>query len=274
MPPRVSAHTEKLVCADYLANYSRDDIATRCGVSQATTWRILQRNGIAANRSTGPRNKIEFDAGYFDRIDSAENAYWLGFIAADGCVRKTKGGSYEFVLRLASCDKDHLLKLKRLLQSEHPIVTGLSASSKEARKIYPYHSLRIVSRQFVQALISAGVPPNKAFRVTFPPLPPELLRHFMRGYFDGDGCWHVHRGNLVFTITTANKAFAQEFARLLSVFCGIKAANVRYAAAHRIVYEGNVITRKIYNFLYKDATPATRLDRKWLKSTEHFGLVP
>ena len=36
---------------------------------------------------------------------------------------------------------------------------------------------------------------TKEQRTGIPPMPQELLRHFIRGYFDGDGCLSVYKQN-------------------------------------------------------------------------------
>ena len=54
---------------------------------------------------------------YFERIDTQEKAYWLGFISADGCVVATpqypEGSHLSCPARRR--DKGHLVKLKAAL---------------------------------------------------------------------------------------------------------------------------------------------------------------
>lgn len=75
--------------------------------------------------STGPKpeNKIKMDETFFSVIETEEKAYWLGFIAADGCIRKNKSGSYELSIHLAEKDIEHLAAFKSAIQSDHKIVT-------------------------------------------------------------------------------------------------------------------------------------------------------
>jgi hypothetical protein len=52
--------------------------------------------------------------------------------------------------------------------------------------------LSVASPQLTARLAKHGIFPNKTFTLEWPDhLDPELLRHFLRGYFDGDGSWHV-----------------------------------------------------------------------------------
>ena len=41
----------------------------------------------------------------------------------------------------------------------------------------------------MRALESFGVVPRKTATLRWPDLPEPMLRHFLRGYFDGDGSW-------------------------------------------------------------------------------------
>jgi intein/homing endonuclease len=40
-----------------------------------------------------------------------------------------------------------------------------------------------------------GMVPNKSLVLKFPDIPKEMYRHFIRGYFDGDGslCLHINK---------------------------------------------------------------------------------
>ena len=43
-------------------------------------------------------------------------------------------------------------------------------------------------------LLGLGMYPCKSLTVKFPQIPLKALPHFVRGYFDGDGCVHLERG--------------------------------------------------------------------------------
>jgi hypothetical protein len=60
----------------------------------------------------------------FTDIATEEQVYWLGFLAADGSVKNR----HALVVHLAGYDRDHLLRLRRFLVSEHAISTSKSGS--------------------------------------------------------------------------------------------------------------------------------------------------
>lgn len=129
------------------------------------------------------------DESYFDCIDSEEKAYWLGFITADGGI---VDGCLHLNLQLA--DRDHLEKVKLSMSSEHPVKqrryqtlwTGKDGSPRGGW--YERCCLKISSVRMVRALARLGVTAAKSHIVRpCPQVPSQLLRHYWRGVFDGDG---------------------------------------------------------------------------------------
>ena len=114
---------------------------------------------------------------YFEKIDADEKAYFLGLIAADGCLYiKSKGQN---IVKIAIQIKDIkiLNKFSMAIQTDKP----LSISRGK------YCSLEIVSNQIFNDLYRLGLKPNKTFGNSFVLLEDRYMNHFLRGYFDGDG---------------------------------------------------------------------------------------
>ena len=115
---------------------------------------------------------------YFKEIDTEDKSYWLGFLYADGSIHKTK---HTMDLVLSINDKEHLYKVNNYLESTYPIKI-------ERNK---YVKLTIHNKYFGELLIDKGCIPTKSLKLNFPTnkqVPSHLIRHFIRGYFDGDGC--------------------------------------------------------------------------------------
>lgn len=132
--------------------------------------------------------KLNLNIDYFKSIDNEEKAYWLGFLMADGCICKTnKNGSYDrIIIPLKSSDEGHLLKFKTSLSYEGSIKTK-TATHNTKGFTYTTSQLRINSKSMCDDLIKYGVVPNKTGKENLPNLNPQLTRHFIRGFFDGDG---------------------------------------------------------------------------------------
>ena len=120
----------------------------------------------------------------FDVIDTEDKAYWLGFLYADGCVYKYNN-SYRVELSLKEGDLEHIKKFKAFMCSESRI---------SYRKLQKAYRIGIGSRRIYERLIELGCMPNKSLILKFPTdsqVPNSLLKHFIRGYFDGDGCFSL-----------------------------------------------------------------------------------
>ena len=151
--------------------------------------------------------KYELNNCYFSKIDNEWKAYWLGFLYADGCVRLTRNNKSNkqinsLILSLCRKDKEHIQKFLNSLQATY-VISDYTVNCHG--KQYESSKVTITNKQIVLDLISLGCVPNKSLILQFPTenqVPTNLIRHFIRGYFDGDGCIHidVNKKNASFSI--------------------------------------------------------------------------
>lgn len=132
------------------------------------------------------QNCSKFNEHIFDAIDTEEKAYWLGFIFADGSISSSplRGGVksiYGFELSLGIKDLNHLEKFKNFVEYKKDLIVD-------------NHRCRfsIASKHLWNTLNNLGCTPKKSLTLTFPKIPNNLTRHFIRGYFDGCITRHVY----------------------------------------------------------------------------------
>lgn len=123
--------------------------------------------------ATASRRIYTVDEDFFERIDTPNKAYLLGFIMADGNIYRTT-----LTIRLKKDDLAHLEKIKTLLHFTGPIKPDNDGKSV---------SLRISSLKICQDLEALKCTSNKSLTLEYPEIPDYLEPHFIRGYFDGDG---------------------------------------------------------------------------------------
>jgi len=198
----------------------------------------------------------------FFSINNEQSFYWAGFIAADGCVLDQRASNILFI-GLSEKDHQHLIKIKKALAAQNPIGSY--------HKDYPSCELRITSDRLCSDLKRFNIVPRKSHIYTFPEwlIDHKLVRHFMRGYFDGDGSLYyskIYGGRterqLFFSLRGTTK-FLEVFRMILETQCALPKRNkdIRVNSGIGVLeYGGNDVTAKICNFLYKDATVC--LDRK------------
>lgn len=129
---------------------------------------------------------------YFAVIDSEEKAYWLGFIAADGCLPPLRDGPpRRMTLKLSAKDTAHLEAFRDAIEYTGPIYRNRSVCKERAQcNGVAQVTLSIGRRRFAAHLVDRGICPRKTSEFAAAPtngVPDDLLRHFWRGYFDGDG---------------------------------------------------------------------------------------
>lgn len=230
-------------------------ITKLCKKYNMCRYRITQYIKKLGIEITNEHNATKFDDTVFDIIDTEEKAYWLGFIYADGYVSK-RDNSFE----LSLCPKDigHLKKFGRFLQYEENV------------KLRDYRCRFIIAnKHFHQVLVKNGIVPQKTTILEFPSeeiVPKELIRHFIRGYFDGDG--HISHTNarknnrILYNVELIS---TEQFLKQVLEICNIK-SNLRLANKN-----GNKKVKlfslamnsgyKLLTYMYEDAT--IYLDRKY-----------
>ena len=201
-----------------------------------------------------PRRKEEIDDEFFKSIDSEEKAYFLGLLAADGCVSKDRN---RITLTLHEQDVKVLQRFAKLINT--------------SVKTYPNNAtMRTVvftSKQIKQNLIELGVTPLKAKTLCMPNIPKEFLIHFVRGYFDGDGS--VNQYNVYFS--SSSKKLIEElelfFSDIPTFKYQQKDTNVWYLKG-----KGKLGRTMILEALYKDSN--IFMQRKYNKAIETHKLAP
>lgn len=163
------------------------EIGKILGLDRAAVSRNLKKLGIDTSRNTLIKD-------IFHQINTEEKAYWLGFLYADGYVSKYN----QIEVSLSLQDEQHLEKLKRFVNTN----TNIIKDDHRCRLLF-------CSKELASDLASLGCINNKSLILTFPTeqqVPQELLRHFLRGYVDGDGCLCCTPKTQQFSITST-KAF-------------------------------------------------------------------
>lgn len=249
-------------CSKKCANQSRSKIHIRicelCGIEFELDNIAYEKRGGGKFCSRECANRIyNFDENYFQDINTSEKAYWLGFLFADGNIYKN-----QMTLKLQRRDEKHLIKFKETLLSEHPIHRGKNDSHKNSY----YSSLVIGSKKLCAHLINSGMIPRKSLTLEFPRLSKNLNRHFIRGYFDGDGCIYVNtkkNNHKTWSIYSGSKNFITELQKILEKELGITIYNNKQNNGYRVYGSNKLSVQSIFDYIYKDAS--VYLERKYNK---------
>jgi len=241
---RVSAEVRRQALAMYAAMVPTATIAKVLSLYPSTVSHWARAAGVTRPRSESCR-KYTLDTKFFASIDSEAKAYWLGFLYADGCV-------YRQTVRvlLSSTDEGHLQRLLNCVGSDQPI------RSVRCGK-HPGALLVVRSCDWVMDLSRHGVCPRKTYTGQHPTnVPAALVRHFVRGVFDGDGCVSYSR-NQAAVDWTGGEAFLRWLAVQITTEVGLSGHSPRKTAskhAWRLQYAGNRQAAALRDWMYRDAT--------------------
>ena len=149
--------------------------------------------------------KNKLNEQYFKEIINEEQAYWLGFIMADGCITRhnPKSAYCRLDVILKNDDINHLDKLKKAISTEQKIKVKAITDKRGFDTVRC--ELRVSSVDLCNDLNRYGIVPQKTGKETIPDIDKNLVRHFIRGYFDGDGSLTKSNGYYSFKICSSSK---------------------------------------------------------------------
>ncbi len=194
-------------------------------------------------------------------------AYVLGFISADGNICHS---GRVHALQIACDDKDVIEKIKFAFEYEGPIYEKARPNGKIS------YSLRICDPIIFKDLEHLGVTERKSLTFTPSKTPVKLVRHFIRGYFDGDGSVYLRNtkypSRLVVSIYTASL----NMANYLHINCKqvlgdlyqgrILMHMARQKTPFYNIHLGHKAAVKLFNYMYQNAD--IYLERKYKKFLE------
>jgi intein/homing endonuclease len=214
------------------------------------------------------KSKYIYNHNYFEIIDNEEKAYWLGFIFADGCVTWNKeNNSCELSIKIQANDFTHLKKFNKSINGNIDIGFENRICNLNGK---PYNAcqIRLYSKKIVFDLIKHGVIPNKSLIVEFPKFKSCLMPHFIRGFFDGDGCIaknnHCNGKSYVRADFTCGSLQFIECLRLYLNENNIKSyIYKKLDKPYRLMIGGMNNCDRFFHYMYDDAN--IFLDRKYKK---------
>lgn len=201
------------------------------------------------------KRKFPLIENYFDTIDTEIKAYFLGLLWADGCNYK-KNNSISIALQ----EEDSYI-LEKIKNDIFIINKPLRLKKAQTFKSKNQFVLSIYGKYISDLLENYGMIPKKSLSLKFPRkgvLNEELIHHFIRGYFDGDGCISSTKKEKQITCT-----FVGTFEFLTSVknilinvgFSDVKLISVNDKDKNTFVlsFTGRKNALRLYQYMYKNA---------------------
>jgi predicted transcriptional regulator len=208
--------------------------------------------------------KYSLNENYFSLLDFV-SSYYLGFIAADGHLTNYENKFNYLIMNLIESDREILENLKNNLLYDGKIY------STPKRNGQNQSAIRICSNQLKLDINKYINTNNKTFELKWcKNIPENLIVHFTRGYFDGDGCVHLNKEKSNYSASiVGTENFLNGLKNFYNKSCNNKDGSIKvYKTYSHLVFGGKYVSKTFLDWLYKDSTEETRLSRKYRKYLE------
>lgn len=257
------------------ARLSDEEIGDSLGLARVTVTAARKRYGIPSYTQAtgmkrrdglpchgGRRRHIQFNESFFAELDNELSAYFLGLVAADGSIAK-RGNTLEIQL----AEPDHLV-LERFIDA----IDGIGCSLKRrnrADRLKTFYRLALCSKTMAKDLVGWGLTPAKTESMQLErPVPDAHARHFLRGFWDGDGSI----GRSHFEVGIRSEVFAHQLRRLIQVVGGekppLRQSHTSLGKPFFVMTTASQRFRHFRSELYRDASAC--MERKRSQFLEHW----
>jgi len=251
---------EKIKCVElYVSGRSCKEIALEYNVSTQAIWGILKRRDVTIRSQSELQRVYPCDEHFFDQIDNEEKAYFFGLLYADGCNLDSRNN---ITLSLQESDKHILETMSELIQPDKPLqFIRLSHNNQNQNDQY---RIVICSKHMCKVLNDYGLIPRKSLVKEFPQvileLDKDIQRHFIRGYFDGNGSVSSSQNYKTHCLSfSSTLEMCNAINNLLSLYISNLNPDIRLSHEKRKVnnyslrYTSKHAIQKIYDYCYKSA---------------------
>jgi len=229
-------------------------IARQLGIGYWKVYYTLKKEGIKCRPFTETNRTYEIKEYVFDNIDEEWKAYFLGLFYADGCLTKNDAR-----ICLIASDRDILDKLNKFIFVNKPLgYTPPKIFKGTNGKTYtgqPQYRLEIGNRKINESLRKHGLYERKTLTLEMPKtVPCQLMNHFIRGYFDGDGCIHKKSSWGQRFDLMGSDIFCEGMRSFLKESLNIEASIKKAGKVSRLYVHNKKDILCLYHYLYDGAT--------------------
>lgn len=169
------------ICSQY-GKKTRKEIAKEIGCSVAYIQKVWTANKIEKIDTT-----YYYKKDYFEKIDSPDKAYFLGFIASDGNIYRREG--HQGMLTLSVNEKD--IEILEYFRGQLDTTKPIQIIQDKRREGTRMATIQITGDKIVNDLLSLRIGIRKTFDLDInsivKKIPSPYVPSFYLGYFDGDG---------------------------------------------------------------------------------------
>jgi hypothetical protein len=178
----------------FVKNLTPKEIAVKLNLSQNTLSYFIHKTWGRKNFSEA-KKKYKLNESIFNIIDEEWKSYFLGWMFTDGNLYK-KAKKNTISLCITESDKYILDYFNcKIFNCTKPLNYRKERLKKGTNYLCkPLWRFQIDSKMLIKTFENLGIVENKSLIIQFPKyIELDLMKHFIRGVFEGDGCISVNR---------------------------------------------------------------------------------
>ncbi len=259
---------ENNVVNDYLLGINNKELCEKYNKSRSYIQKVLLKNNIKLRSGAEISKKYNIKENFFEIIDDEDKAYILGLLFSDGTISDTV-----VKINLIESDSQIIYDIaKKMYYDDKYQISFLKGVNKKWNngviyKTKPQILLTFTRKKIVDDLKKLGLSERKSFKIRFPKICRKYYKDFVRGYFDGDGCFYTSKkykkNNRVGIVS--NILFINDLKNIIENKLSIKCITTNSKYVNNIstlwIY-GNIKTKNFLDWIYDKAN--LKLNRKYL----------
>lgn len=216
---------------------------------------------ICSKQTYNMKNKY-YNHQYFDEINDEIKAYLLGFFIADGYLHSQ---SNRFGVSIQENDKIILEYYQKMI-CDNPIYTKNRTTTQIKRlnqSTFRWSSKHMNNIFQNKYKITANKTYDNNFKFPFETIPDQYIRHFIRGFIDGDGSFESNGNIFTINLISTSLIFLKQIGNFICNLENEIEMNIKEIQGKTIKYyrlRFNMFRKnkpekvlKIYNYLYQDS---------------------
>ena len=187
-------------------------------------------------------NKININ---FENIDERFLYWYAGFMAADGCISKSRIS----LSQSKKCGEEIMEFVKYKLQYSGNILNHITASGNTS------YGISYISAEMLNFLSSLNIAPVKTYNYLMPKLNEARFKWFMQGYIEGDGSILISKNAKEYEHLRVSFVGTKEFCESFISKKDMPVGGIRHIKRCKNlseVYYSGRNAKKIIEFLFED----------------------
>lgn len=233
----------------YKSGMTQKEISKIYQVDETEIYFLFKKFNFSMRDQSHAKRNYKINENYFDVIDTQNKAYILGFLYADGCNHRKQN---KISIGLQEEDKHILEAFRRELDTDVPLkFVDYHNKNINWKNIY---RLTISNQHISEQLEKLGMVNSKSLILKFPEwLDKELVSHFIRGYFDGDG--HVSSKQYCVNIVSTESfcLYLQNILNEQDIYSRIRNTYNKETSTRTLWITRKIDVKKFLDYIYKDA---------------------